>query len=120
MTGLDYAALPAELFHAVSRLQIRVGEHEEDAFRFFDDKEFKTAESKVMAHEKVQNIQDASWRKEVDVNWLKGLLENSHLGLKEEEYSTTSWKELEHTINTELGGRVVVQWSVAMIMATRN
>ncbi|EQL01051.1 hypothetical protein G6O67_003475 [Ophiocordyceps sinensis] len=120
VTGLDYASLPEHLFHDVTRLRINAGRDEKDAFCFFDDEGFAHAETKVKTHEQVHEVADDGWRREVDTDWLRGFLANSHLGLKDDEYDMPSWKELERTINEELGGHVLVEWPVAMIMASKN
>ncbi|KJZ75805.1 hypothetical protein HIM_04962 [Hirsutella minnesotensis 3608] len=119
MIGLDYASIPEELFGHVQRWQISV-ENEKKPFCFFDDDEFKHAKSNVQAHEQVQQIIDHSWRREVDVDWLRGILASSNLGLTEEQCEMPSWRELQRVIDEEMAGKVIIEWPVAMIMATRK
>lgn len=119
MIGLDYASFPEELFSHVQRLQINVN-NKQKPFCFFDDDEFKHAESNVQAQEQVHQTVDDSWRREVDVDWLKGILASSNLGMTEEQYDMPSWRELQRIIDEEMAGKVTIEWPVAMIMATRK
>ncbi|CAM1506128.1 Fc.00g057690.m01.CDS01 [Cosmosporella sp. VM-42] len=120
MSGLNSVSIPSELFSDVTRLQVNISESDKDPFCFANqDEQVQLLPSQIKQDEKVEYVQDEGWRREVDVEWLKGFLVSCHLGFGEETWKLESWRELERVVEGD-GGKVVIEWPVAMILATRG
>ncbi|KFY11076.1 hypothetical protein V492_04679 [Pseudogymnoascus sp. VKM F-4246] len=120
LVGLDGTPVNAALYTDISRLQVNMRKDEAMPFCFVPHDFLELPESKVRPNEDVRYMQDEEWRMEVDVPWLKGYLHSSNMPFNDEVWNSGNWKELEHIISHELGGKVVVEWPVAMILATKN
>jgi trans-aconitate 3-methyltransferase len=121
MSGLDFVPLPEDLFEpGAVRMQINVTEGEEHPFLFVRPSadSFMLPEKKYGASDVVKYARDDGWRKECDVEWLKGFLISCHLGFGDQTWKMDSWKEFESIVR-DAGGEVTVEWPVAIILATR-
>ncbi|KAJ4412491.1 hypothetical protein N0V82_008760 [Gnomoniopsis sp. IMI 355080] len=67
-----------------------------------------------------KRTRDAGWRREADCAWLRGFLASCQMGFGQRTWETTEWRMLEEIVRSAEGGRVLVEWPVAMILATRN
>ncbi|KJZ68766.1 hypothetical protein HIM_11850 [Hirsutella minnesotensis 3608] len=120
IVGLDGVAVPDEFFGDVVRLQVNIRRDESRPFCFAPDDQFELPGHQIKASEEVRHLDDSGWRREADVEWLKGYLASSNMPFNNKTWKSAQWVELERVINQELGGKVVVEWPVAMILATRK
>ncbi|KAK5987849.1 Methyltransferase gedG-like protein [Cladobotryum mycophilum] len=120
MVGLDGTAIPDHLFTHVLRLQINIRSDKIKPFCFVPDGQFELHASQIKASEKVQHMDDRGWRTETDVDWLKGYLASSNMPFGDKTWNTPSWREFERIISEDFMGKIVVEWPVAMILATRK
>lgn len=72
-------------------------------------------------------MRDGGWRREADCAWLRGFLASCQMGFDERTWEMSEWRALEAGVRAAAagpggrgGGMVVVEWPVAMILATRN
>lgn len=129
MAGLDFVPLPTELFEpGAIRMLVNVKEEEEEEedndrrpLYFVDEDSscWEPAPDRVGPMDVRRYVRDKNWRREVDVEWLRGFLASCKMGFGQETWETAEWRQLEATVRN-LGGRVIVEWPVAMILATRN
>lgn len=61
----------------------------------------------------------SGWRREADAAWLRGFLSSCRMGFGERTWACAEWAALEAEV-ARAGGRVLVEWPVAVVMATRN
>lgn len=141
MAGLDAVPLPTELFEpGAQRILVNVDEDEvEDEeketapaagsrpiprpppLRFVDeDPSWDPAPVRVgVADVRRRMRTDRGWRREADAAWLRGFLSSCQMGFDERTWACAEWAALEAEVD-RAGGRVLVEWPVAVIMATRN
>lgn len=65
-------------------------------------------------------MRDVGWRREADCQWLRGFLASCRMGFGERTWELPAWRALEAAVRSAEGGRVMVEWPVAMLLATRN
>lgn len=121
MSGLDFVPLPTELFRpGARRIQVNVEEHEQRPLCFVDeDRSWEPAQSRERSTDVRKFTKDESWRREADVEWLKGFLASCQMGFGQKTWETDEWRELETVVRCA-GGKVTVEWPVAIVLATRN
>ncbi|KAF3765186.1 hypothetical protein M406DRAFT_70317 [Cryphonectria parasitica EP155] len=123
MAGLDSVPLPTELFETgAKRILVNVeGDNDGRPFCFIDEdpKCWQPAPNRVGATDTQSSVRDASWRRAADAAWLKGFLESSQMGFGQQTWGTAEWMQLESMVRSA-GGQVMVEWPVAIILATRN
>lgn len=122
MSGLDFVPLPTELFEpGALRIQVNVDENEQRPLYFVEEdrSSWKPAPIRVGPTDVRKFVKDESWRREADVEWLKGFLESCKMGFGQKTWDTDEWKELEGMVRSA-GGQVTIEWPVAMLLATRN
>lgn len=122
MAGLDFVPLPVEWFESGSqRVMVNGGEGEPRPLAFVDeDMCWEPSVSRVGREDVRMVAKDRGWRKEAGVEWLRGFLESSQMGFGERTWQMPEWRLLEELVGAAEGGKVTVEWPVAMIMATRN
>lgn len=141
MAGLDTVPLPTELFEpGVQRILINVDEDKDEDEDEDEDKEIAAdprprppplcfvdedpswdpAPVRVGAADVRRRIRaDRGWRREADAAWLRGFLSSCQMGFDERTWACAEWAALEAEV-ARAGGRVLVEWPVAVVMATRN
>lgn len=121
MSGLDFVPLPTDLFKpGARRIQVNVEENEQRPLYFVDeDRCWESAQSRVSPTDMRRFVKDESWRREADIEWLRGFLASCKMGFGQKTWEIDEWRELE-TLVRSAGGKVVVEWPVAMILATRT
>lgn len=133
MAGLDAVPLPAELFEPGARRVLINGSAADDetstaratgqralALGFVDeDPCWEVAPSRVGAADARRRVRDRGWRREADAGWLRGFLQSCQMGFGERTWACAEWRALEEEVR-RAGGSVLVEWPVAVIMATRN
>lgn len=127
MAGLDAVPLPVELFEpGARRVLVNAAAADEDGqdprrpLGFVDeDPCWEAAPSRVGACDARRRVRDRGWRREADVSWLRGFLQSSQMGFGERTWACAEWRALEEEVQ-RAGGSVLVEWPVAVIMATRN
>ncbi|KAK7739057.1 hypothetical protein SLS53_005955 [Cytospora paraplurivora] len=122
MSGLDFVPLPTELFEpGALRIQVNVAENERRPLYFVEEdrSSWKPAPIRVGPADVRKFVKDESWRREADVEWLKGFLESCKMGFGQKTWDTDEWKQLEGMVRSA-GGQVTIEWPVAMLLATRN
>ncbi|ROV87281.1 hypothetical protein VSDG_09890 [Cytospora chrysosperma] len=122
MSGLDFVPLPTDLFRpGARRIQVNVDGHEQRPLCFVDgDRCWESATSRVGPTDIRRFVKDESWRREADVEWLKGFLASCQMGFGQKTWETDEWQELEAAVVRSTGGKVTVEWPVAILLATRN
>jgi hypothetical protein len=128
MSGLDYVAVPSELYENVTRLQVNIEPGDKLPFYLCesDNESPEIAELRAMlrpslinASERVEYLGDeAGWRQEKDLEWLEGFLASTQLPV-EETLKGPDWQHFKRIVNSA-GGKVAVEWPVAMLLASRR
>lgn len=122
MSGLDFVPLPEEVFRpGAKRIMINADEAEERPLYFVDEDRscWEPAPNRVGPSDSREFVKDQSWRRKADTAWLRGFLASCQMGFGQQTWETDEWKELEGVVHSA-GGQVIVEWPVAMILATRN
>lgn len=122
MAGLDSVPLPLELFEpGPQRILINVEEKNAKRPLYFveDDRAWESAPDRVGRSDVRRFVRDRSWRREADVEWLRGFLASCQMGFGEETWMVPEWRALEDEVR-RAGGSVLVEWPVAVVLATRN
>lgn len=119
-TGLDGTPVDATLYEDINRLQLNMRKHEALPFCCIPHGYLELPESKIQITDHVRHMQDLEWRMAVDTPWLKEYLSSSNIPFDNELWNSDGRVELDRIISHELGGRVVVEWPVAMILATKR
>lgn len=120
MMGLDGTTIPSDLYKNVIRLQVNTRVEESLPFSFVPPNLFQLSDSMIKESEDVLHVKDKGWRMEVGVEWLKGYLCSSNMPFDSGVWTSDGWQELERIVYNELGGNVVIEWPVAMIMASKR
>ncbi|KAI9150537.1 Methyltransferase gedG [Paramyrothecium foliicola] len=118
--GLDGTAIPGDLFTDVIRIQVNFREEGSKAFCFVPEGTVEPPSSQIGMHEDLQHLYDPGWRREVDLAWLKGYLASTNMPFGQKIWQTPNWREFETVMMHEFGGQTIVEWPVAMILATRR
>lgn len=122
MSGLDFVPLPVELFRpGARRIMVNADESDERPLYFVDEDRscWEPAPNRIGPSDSREFVNDQSWRRKADAAWLRGFLASSQMGFEQQTWDTDEWKELESLV-LSAGGQVIVEWPVAMILATRN
>lgn len=122
MSGLDFVPLPEELFRPGARRILVNADKSDERPLYFVDEDcscWKPAPNRVGPSDSREFVKDQSWRRKADAAWLRGFLESCQMGFGQQTWETDEWKELESVV-LSAGGHVIVEWPVAMILATRN
>lgn len=121
MSGLDFVPLPEELFRPGAKRMMVNAEEADDRPLYFVDEDpcWEPAPNRVGPLDEREFIKDQSWRQKADAAWLRGFLASCQMGFGQQTWETDEWKELENMVSSA-GGHVIVEWPVAMILATRN
>lgn len=130
MAGLDPLPLPVELFEpGAQRILVNVhGDVHTDGdpaagrpLSFVDEdcSAWEVAPCRVGQDDVRRVVKDQNWRREADVAWLRGFLASSQMGFGESTWAVDAWRALEEEVG-RAGGRVLVEWPVAMVLATRT
>lgn len=120
MAGLDFVPLPGRWFDpGAVRVAVNCGG---GGLAFVEaDGCWAPSVGRVGREDDVRaGVRDRAWRREADVAWLRGFLASCQMGFGERTWAMPEWRLLEEVVGACEGGRVVVEWPVAMIMATRN
>lgn len=122
MAGLDFVPLPREWFEAgAMRLTLNAEEGDARPLAFVDnDPCWKPSVGRVGKEDVRLVTKDKSWRKEVGLEWLRGFLASCQMGFGERTWQMAEWQLLEKEVAKAEGGKVLVEWPVAVILATRN
>lgn len=122
MAGLDFVPLPTEWFEkGAMRVTVNASEGDKRPLGFVDEDECWEPSVSRVGREDVRVVtRDRNWRREAGVEWLRGFLESSQMGFGEQTWAVPEWRLLEQVVDAAEGGKVTVEWPVAMIMATRN
>lgn len=133
MAGLDFVEVPEKWFEpgAVRVLVNSTAEDEDEQMRMDvngngplafveEDPCWEPSVRRVGRSDVCQTMRDAGWRREADCAWLRGFLASSQMGFGERTWEMPEWRMLEEIVSSAEGGKVTVEWPVAMIMATRN
>lgn len=139
MAGLDFVELPEAWFEkGATRVLVNgtaEGEEEDededeeqlrstnanDSMAFVqEDPCWEPSVRRVGRADVCKQTRDAGWRREADCAWLRGFLASCQMGFGERTWEMPEWRMLEEVVNSAEGGRVTVEWPVAMILATRN
>lgn len=122
--GFNTLELPDEKtsgFHDWTRVNINLhGRSDVDAFNFVPEELFPIPASQVKASERVIELEDKSWSREVDVDYVKRFLLSISLPYDERCWGHPSWVEFERIINDEFGGKVIAEWPVAIILGSKK
>lgn len=123
MAGLDAVPLPPELFESGAQ-RILINVEEEGAGRplYFVEEDrgaWEVAPDRVGKTDVRRLVKDRNWRKEADLQWLRGFLASCKMGFGEETWMVAEWRALEDEVR-RAGGSVLVEWPVAVVLATRN
>lgn len=94
------------------------GREDREAFQFMPEDAFPPGESKVKEGEKVITIEDETWGREVDVDWVKGFLVSLTLPYDQRCWDLPSWVEFERIINEDFGGKA--EWPVSLLLGTKK
>ncbi|KUI60852.1 putative S-adenosylmethionine-dependent methyltransferase CRG1 [Cytospora mali] len=122
MSGLDFVPIPTDFFKSgARRIQVNVDEDELRPLCFVDEDKscWEPAPSRVNPTDIKMFVKDDGWRREADVEWLKGFLASCKMGFDHKTWETDKWKEFEAVVRSA-GGKVTVEWPVAIVLATRN
>ncbi|KAL2274998.1 hypothetical protein FJTKL_02599 [Diaporthe vaccinii] len=122
MSGLDFVPLPVEFFRpGARRIMVNADESDERPLYFVDEDRscWEPAPNCIGPSDSREFVRDESWRRRADAPWLRGFLASSQMGFEQQTWDTDEWKELESLV-LSAGGQVIVEWPVAMILATRN
>jgi hypothetical protein len=122
MSGLDWVGVPEEDWEGVKRVYVNVTPDEERPLCFVEPDEdiWTPPESMVKADEEKVFVQDETWGRLADKEWLKGFLVSCQLGYDDRTWGGEQWKEIESIVDGAEGGKVEVRWPVAMLLATRK
>lgn len=133
MAGLDFVPLPTELFEpGVQRVLVNVDKNDNEDYDYghhrhplcFVDEDrslWETAPCRVGKEDVRRVMRDPNWRREeADVAWLRGFLASCQMGFGASTWALAEWRALEEEVGRAPGGRVVVEWPVAMVLATRK
>ncbi|KAJ4145211.1 hypothetical protein LMH87_004066 [Akanthomyces muscarius] len=124
MRGFNSLALPDEAtgaFRDWTRVNINLhGREDIDAFRALPEEEFPVEEGRVKDSEKVINVEDETWGREVDVDWVKGFLVSLTMPYDQRCWDLPSWVEFERIINQEFGGKVKAEWPVSVLLGSKK
>lgn len=126
VAGLDAVPLPTELFEpGALRILVNGGseeEEEEHPLCFVDEDRscWEPAPVRIGATDVCRAVVDENWRRVADVDWLRGFLAGTQMGFGRETWESAEWRRLEEVVGAAPGGQVLVEWPVAMILATRN
>lgn len=121
--GYNGIELPDETgeFKDWTRVNINLhGRSDVEAFKFWPEESFPIPASQVKDSEKVLDLDDKSWGKEVDVDFVKGFLGSLTLPYDQRCWELPSWVEFERIINQEFGGKVTAEWPVSMILGSKK
>lgn len=121
MAGFDSVPLPMELFEpGAQRITVNADQRDTRPLYFVEEDPCWTpAPDRTEPTDERRAIKDRSWRREADVEWLRGFLASSQMGFGEQTWAMPAWRLLEQGVQ-EAGGQVLVEWPVAMILSTRN
>ena len=122
MSGLDFVPLPTGLFRlGAKRIQVNVDEYEQRPLCFVEEDRscWEPVADQARPSDVRMFLKDDNWRREADVGWLRGFLASCQMGFEQKTWETAEWKELEGVVRS-VGGKVTVEWPVAMLLATRN
>lgn len=120
LRGLDSIAVPNEYFEGVVRLMINIDESEMESFTSMDPVRYTAPPSEVRDDEEIRYVDDSGWSMEIDMDWLRGFLLSTAQRFDDDIWSSPEWKELEHSVNGELGGKTLVNIPATMIVASRR
>lgn len=122
MSGLDFVPLSTDFFRpGARRIQVNIDGHEQRPLCFVDEDRscWEPATNRVRPTDVRKFVKDEGWRREADVEWLRGFLASCQMGFGQRTWETSEWKALESMVRSA-GGKVTVEWPVAMVLATRN
>lgn len=139
MAGLDFVEVPEDWFE-VGATRVLVngtaeGEEEEEGWKSSnyssssshgplafvqEDACWEPSVRRVGRADVCKRTRDGGWRREADCAWLRGFLASCQMGFGERTWEMPEWRMLEEIVSGAEGGRVTVEWPVAMILATRN
>lgn len=124
MAGLDFVPLPVELFEpGAIRLLINTNPTEKQPLGFVqeDPSCWEPVPDRIGPTDVCKTVQDDQndWRRMADMTWLRSFLTSCKMGFGQTTWEMEEWRALEGMVYDE-GGEVLVEWPVALILATRN
>ncbi len=129
MRGFNSLALPdatagvgGGAFCDWTRININLhGREDIDAFRCLPEEEFPTEPARVHhGTETVVDVEDETWGREVDVDWVKGFLVSLTLPYDQRCWDLPSWVEFARVIDEEFGGKVKAEWPVSILLGSKK
>jgi SAM-dependent methyltransferase len=121
LVGLDGVAVSNDLFQDVRRVYLNIEEGAVHPFCFTAEGAVPLPPSQIGAGEKIEYRPDEGWRREVEgARWFRDHLSSSNAPFGEEVWEIDEWAAFERAVEDEFGGKVVVEWPVGIILASRR